>query len=292
MISGWIKAHRKFLGWEWYRDSVTFHLFMHLLFMASYGPRKWRGIELNPGQLVTGRRQLSRETGISEQSIRTSLKRLESTGEITRRSTNKFSIITVCNYGLYQDASSAANQHSNQPTSTQLTHTQPAANHIQELKKVGKEEDGSTVSSGIPCPYLEIVEEYNALLGDVLPQVREVTDQRMRILCSHWVSDPDRQKLSWWRAYFEQVKRSPFLTGQKNNFRASFDWIINPGNMVKVLEGNYDEEKKAMEVLLMTTTRHPQTSGLTRVVIVGRQALEQAQPQRRRFLNLWWRIKL
>lgn len=92
------------------------------------------------------------------------------------------------------------------------------------------------------CPYTKIVNEYNAHLGVLLPWVREITDKRKRTLRARWVSHPERQNLDWWRDYFKQVAASPFLTGQKNNFRASFDWIINPGNMVKILEGNYDEQ--------------------------------------------------
>lgn len=88
------------------------------------------------GQVITGRLTLSNETGISEQSIRTCLKRLESTGEIMQKSTNKFTIITVCNYDNYQQDEPATNQ--------QLTNNQPATNQqlttnknirIKELKK-------------------------------------------------------------------------------------------------------------------------------------------------------------
>ncbi|MGN1105667.1 MAG: hypothetical protein ACI4RH_03385 [Huintestinicola sp.] len=33
---------------------------------------------------------------------------------------------------------------------------------------------------------------------------------------------------------------SPFLCGENGrNWTANFDWLIEPGNMIKVLEGNY-----------------------------------------------------
>lgn len=112
-----------------------------------------------------------------------------------------------------------------------------------------REEEPGTQSEDVeqggkvpPCPYTKLVAEYNAVLGGVLPQVREITEKRKRTMRARWTSHPERQALQWWREYFGQVKRSPFLTGQKNNFRASFDWITNPGNMVKILEGNYDEK--------------------------------------------------
>lgn len=102
--------------------------------------------------------------------------------------------------------------------------------------------EGEQTGKVPPCPYTRIVAEYNSILGGVLPEVREVTEKRKRTLRSRWVQHPERQNLEWWRAYFEQIKRSPFLTGQKTQFRASFDWIINPSNMVKIREKNYDEK--------------------------------------------------
>ena len=145
MSNGWIRLHRKLSEWEWYGDSKTLHLFVHLLLKANYKPSEWRGIRLAPGQLVTGRKQLSAETGISEQSVRTSLERLKSTSEITISSTNRFSLITVCNYSIYQNEYEAANQ----PEGLHLKNYQPATNHIQEDKKIRKRDtDDSDESSG------------------------------------------------------------------------------------------------------------------------------------------------
>ena len=102
MNDGWIKIHRKFREWEWYRDSKMVHLFIHLITTANHKPGKWKGIEVNRGQLITGRKKLSEETGISERSIRTCFDRLTKTGETTSRTTNKYTLITICNYENYQ----------------------------------------------------------------------------------------------------------------------------------------------------------------------------------------------
>ena len=127
-MNGWIKIHRSILKWEWYQDSKMVHLFIHLLFEANFDDRKWRGMEIKRGQLVTGRKALSAATGISQQSIRTCLARLEHTGEITRKSTNKYSIITINNYNKYQ-----IKENPSQPTiNQQSTSNQP---HNKKYKK-------------------------------------------------------------------------------------------------------------------------------------------------------------
>jgi hypothetical protein len=131
MNVGWIKMHRKILNWEWYRCSETVHLFFHLLLRANHKLGSWKGIEIKEGQLVTGRKQLSEDLGISEQSIRTSLKRLKSTNEITIKPTNKFSIITICNYSTYQDSKKETNQQNDD----QLTNGQPTTNQQSTTNK-------------------------------------------------------------------------------------------------------------------------------------------------------------
>ena len=124
MDNGWIKLHRRITKWEWYQDSRMVHLFLHLLLIANHEPRKWQGIIVQRGQLISGRLKLSQETGISEMTIRTCLKKLKSTNEITIKSTNRYSVITICNYETYQDS----NQTTNQLTNQQLTSNQPATN--------------------------------------------------------------------------------------------------------------------------------------------------------------------
>jgi hypothetical protein len=45
--------------------------------------------------------------------------------------------------------------------------------------------------------------------------------------------------LAWWESVIAAVKSSSFLRGDKTDFRASPDWLLNPTNLAKVMEGNY-----------------------------------------------------
>ena len=120
-MSGYVKIHRSLIDWEWYKDVNTKSLFIHLLLKANHAPGKFMGIDIKRGQLVTGRKALSAETGLSEQCIRTSLNRLKSTNELTIKTSNKNSLITIVNYDFYQNSNDA-----NQQTNQQLTSNQPA----------------------------------------------------------------------------------------------------------------------------------------------------------------------
>lgn len=138
MNTGWLKLHRKLLEWEWYTDSNTFRLFLHLLLNANYEVHRWRGYIIQPGQLVVGRKKLSAELKLSEQQIRTSLDRLKSTNEITIQSTNEFSLITICKWEDYQSMimpEQPTNQPAKQPTNNQRSTTNKEDKEREEDKK-------------------------------------------------------------------------------------------------------------------------------------------------------------
>lgn len=179
---GFIKLHRRMLEWGWYDDANTMRLFIHLLLTANYKDGVYRGREIKRGQCVFGRKSVSKALGISEQSLRTSLRRLESTSEITTESTNQFTVVTIANYDLYQGGHEPATNEStcDQPAiNQQLTSDQPATNHIQEGKKEKKVRNeeilpaASTreVSHLLPIDpdYAEVVQLYQAEIHPVTP---------------------------------------------------------------------------------------------------------------------------
>jgi hypothetical protein len=101
-MKGYIQIHRQILEWEWFDDHNTFRLFMYLLLKANHKQRKYKGTTIRAGELITGLSVLSQQTGLSVQQIRTSIKRLKSTNEITSTSSSKGTKIQVVNYCKYQ----------------------------------------------------------------------------------------------------------------------------------------------------------------------------------------------
>lgn len=99
---GHIQIHRQLLSWEWYADITVRLTFIHLLIIANWEDKEWKGMTIKRGQIVVGRKKLSKEIGISEQQLRTSLLKLKSTSEITIKSTNRFSVVTLVKYNDYQ----------------------------------------------------------------------------------------------------------------------------------------------------------------------------------------------
>lgn len=116
----------------------------------------------------------------------------------------------------------------------------------------GKEDEESIDSAGAEpsastdsCPHQQIINIYH----EVLPaarRVREWTPTRQQSLRARWREKSERQNLDWWRRYFEYVAASDFLCGRstpssgRKAFDVSLEWLCKSENLVKVVEGKYE----------------------------------------------------
>lgn len=175
---GWIKIHRKLQSWEWYTDSQVVHLFLHFLLEANHEDRKWKGVMIKRGQLIFGRKRASETLGISEQSLRTCITKLKSTSEITIKSTNRFSLVTVVNYEYYQcmddlpTSKSTSKSTNDQPTTNQQPTT---PKEYKEDKKKIKTRDDSRAQK-----FVDFVNQSFSRKYRCTPKIKEKFNARMK----------------------------------------------------------------------------------------------------------------
>lgn len=134
-MQGWIKLHRQFTEWEWYTDLKTKSLFLHLLLTANIADRKCMGFMVHPGQSITTLPRLAAETGLTEMEVRTAIKHLKKTGEISEKVTNKFRLITIEKWAFYQGMCLESNR---QLTDNQQTNNRQLTG-VEEEEKEEKE---------------------------------------------------------------------------------------------------------------------------------------------------------
>ena len=76
--NGWVKLYRCLLEDAVFQKSAYFHLWVTLLLRAAHKEHEFifnnRIQKLMPGQLITGRKKLSKLTGIHESTIQRALK--------------------------------------------------------------------------------------------------------------------------------------------------------------------------------------------------------------------------
>lgn len=143
-MQGYIKLFRKLVDWEWYGDPVVKSVFIDLLINANYKVKQWQGQTVNPGELVTSVSSIAERNGLSVQQVRTALKKLEKTGEINKRSTNKNTLIIVLNYRRYQELSDCEAEDCNKQTTN---NQQSNNNQSTTTKKVRSKESKEYITS-------------------------------------------------------------------------------------------------------------------------------------------------
>ena len=92
--------------------------------------------------------------------------------------------------------------------------------------------------------YQEIVNAYNETCVS-LPSIKKLSDKRKNKIKARLksFSIDDFNKL------FKKVQESKFLTGDNDKgWRANFDWLIEESNMLKVLEGYYEDRKSKQSI--------------------------------------------
>lgn len=117
--SGYIKISRRIVDWEWADDPNTLALWIHILVCANWEPRKWHGMSVDRGVLITSVSKLAVESGMSVRVVRTGLSRLIESDAITVETTSKWSKISVCKYDTYQCWDDTARQADDKPTTSQ-----------------------------------------------------------------------------------------------------------------------------------------------------------------------------
>lgn len=138
-MEGWISLYKKFVNWEWYQDTNVKSVFIHLLLLASYEDKKWQGRVVKRGQVIISSGNLASDLKLTRQQVRTALKKLQSTDEISVESTNKYLVITIEKYSDYQSALQNNNYQTTNKTTIEVTNkiTEESieAKDIQEMSR-------------------------------------------------------------------------------------------------------------------------------------------------------------
>lgn len=117
-MSGWIKLHRAICKWSWYDSPNCVHVFVDLLVHANHKETSYRGVSIPAGSLTTSQVKIAQRTGLTTRQVRTVLDKLSLTGEVSVKSNNKFSMISITNWDIYQQEVSQQDSQTVPPMST------------------------------------------------------------------------------------------------------------------------------------------------------------------------------
>ena len=245
-MEGWIKLHRKILDNPIVcKDSDYLAVWIYLLLKASHDTYqamfKGEKIELKPGQLITGRIKIANDLSVNESKVKRILFCFKKEHQIDQQSSNKNSLITVLNWELYQK--------SDQQNDQQMTSKRPANDQQMTTNKNvknGINNISDEISESAPATTYRMIQDlYNSVCRSY-PSLTKMSERRKKAINARLRSG---YTIGDFRKLFEIAEKSEFLKGRNDrNWSATFDWMIQDGNMAKVLDGNYDDLKNTRKM--------------------------------------------
>lgn len=245
-MQGWIRIYRKIWESEIWDDEEPFDrrsAFIDLLLMANHADKKviFNGkiIQIKAGQRITSIRNLADRWHWSTNRVLRYLKLLEDLGMITRECDKQKTLLTIVNYGFYQDCRNSDGD--SDGDSDEYTNGDTNGDSDGDKTRMIKNEKNEK-KDNVKKSAQHILDLYHQLCPS-LPKVVKLTPGRIKATNARLkeYSEDDIKNA------FIKAEQSTFLCGEKKDWKASFDWIMKPNNMPKILEGNYDDAEKPAE---------------------------------------------
>lgn len=275
MNRGFITLHRKVQEhwlWSCEKEFNKPQAFIDLLLLANHEPKTINIgneiITVERGQHVTSEIKLMARWGWGKTKLRNFLKLLENDGIIIKNSNKKQTTITICNYSDYQLDKTTDKPQTNhkQTTDKPQTYTNNNDNNynnvnndnnkkdiyvdfddikqddFEQIEILDSQEEKKTKSKKRTTErinYDEIQAKYNSVCTKLNPSIKipDAMKRSIRTLLKEY-------SLSELYLGFQKAQDSDYLTGQVNGFMADFGWIIQKKNLLKILEGRYDNRNK------------------------------------------------
>ncbi|HAC4847976.1 TPA_asm: hypothetical protein GZV06_15005 [Listeria monocytogenes] len=156
-MDGWIKLHRSILESDTY-NFLSLHqklIMIEILLRANFSDGFWldkktgKKVELKAGQLITSINKikvewLKNEKQISDKKIRNTLEKLQKLDFLSIKTTNNYTVLTVCNYSDYQrDESEKGEQKGNAVANKGQSKGKVKAKKGQQCKKEKKKKNNN-----------------------------------------------------------------------------------------------------------------------------------------------------
>lgn len=254
MNGNYIKIFRSLLEWEWWHDPNTCRVFIYMLLKANWSDKEWKGEVIKRGSFVSSVSRIANDCDMSVDQVRTAVKHLRNTKEITTVSSAKNTVFTVLNYEKYQ-CDTKVNPKQNTKDSTEeipnksRENPEQIPNKSQQLKNNKNNKNNKYIYSAAVIPYLnqktgrhyrEDNEQTERLLSGRIADGYTVADMQkvIDIKCEEWLNTEFskflRPKTLFNPSHFEEYLNQP--KGQakssqpvnKNRFKnfdgRKYDW--------------------------------------------------------------------
>ena len=135
-----------------------------------------------------------------------------------------------------------------QPSDTPIDNPVPVPGHGQVPEPVHGHENGpeDDEAASAPVSIGKVLTLWNDTLGPLgFFQVKKVTPAREKAFRARLNAAPERKTPEWWESVIGRLAVSNFMldSAKKKANWLTFDWLLSENNIVKVLEGKYDNDR-------------------------------------------------
>ena len=170
--STYIMVDRNLRMWRWFKTPNTLQVWLWLLMSANIEDHDFQNETIHRGELATSRQAIMNATGLTEQQVRTALKHLKLTGEITVQQRANYQVISIVSYDIYQSQLTGKTT-GNQPANNRLSTGQdPAINRL----STGKQPQSNNIISK------EVKNEKNICVDPPATETQEKTPSANEVI--------------------------------------------------------------------------------------------------------------
>lgn len=245
-----ILLSRKMLEWEWWDDANMVKLWLYILLKANWKESKFKGETIPRGTFVTSTVQISVDIKMARSTVVRNLKKLENGHQISIKSNNKFSVISVINYAKFQgDAYKSGHQKSeetdNKWTSSETTsETTSGHNRInKQVNKGNKKDKGNFVPPSL--------DDLRAYAQDIGYEAFNAEKFLSHYTATGWKAG--RNRITDWREKVREWKSQDRIT--PNGRRAGRKAVL-PAYMTKPKEDMREATAEEIEKLQKALEEH------------------------------------
>jgi hypothetical protein len=163
-VEGFIKLYRKLLDNPIFQNEKLLKVFIWCLLKATYKSYEQmvglQIVKLSPGQFIYGRIKASEELKIKQSTLAGLLDSLRKRQIVNIKSNNKFSVITIVNWELYQSGEDETDNKSDNKATTnrQQTDTNKKLKNIENIKPLSEKSPTRIISDYFCSKYLSVYE--------------------------------------------------------------------------------------------------------------------------------------
>lgn len=132
-MKSWVPLARDIRYFEYFTDRNVLQVLIYILTSVNYQDKYWKGVKIKRGQFATSVGRIAADCELSSRQVRLVLEKLEARKTIQVETTNKYTMITLCNYEDYQENSVGVGQtNDNQKSNKSQSNGNQRATTIQE----------------------------------------------------------------------------------------------------------------------------------------------------------------